>query len=511
MRFGSPDYDGWEARAIDLAQNRNLRRARRGRDRAYGAGVTRDGVWAAYESLINELDAFQGAADADLAALLREELRGSIGRYEELKRRAGALDFVDLLLRARDLLVDHAPGPPGVSVALHASLRRRIPGHGSAAGRNPAASGSGRSCRTRLAPHHPGARQAVSRRRSQAGDLPLPPRRRRDVSRGLRPARIARGEARLPAHELPRDPRDPARRERRVRAADGRRSRNAAGAVRRAVAHTVPNRQVNRRSSSCRCPSRTASGALPATPSRSRCPTAVGAFVHWLVTASGWTVTERTTRDELPIAVPIQPRHICILFRRFVHFGQDVTRRYVEALEARGVPHLLVGGKSFHDREEVETMRAALAAVEWPDDELSVFATLRGALFAIDDESLFLYRHRHKSLPPVPRRGGPGVSADRRGAAPAAPSAQPAQLSAGRRHDHRAAERDTRARRLRAAKRRRAGAGQRAARRRARAAVRGERRHFIPRVRGGRCASRRTAGRRPKRRFSRRAPTACAS
>ena len=80
------------------------------------------------------------------------------------------------------------------------------------------------------------------------------------------------------------------------------------------------------------------------------------------------------------MAVPIQPRHVCILFRRFLHFGADVTRPYVEALEARGVPHLLVGGKSFHDREEVETMRAALAAIEWPDDELSVFATLRGAL-----------------------------------------------------------------------------------------------------------------------------------
>ena len=62
--------------SIDLAQNRNVRRARRGRERAYGAGVTRDGVWAAYESLMNELDAFQRAADCDLAALLHEELRG---------------------------------------------------------------------------------------------------------------------------------------------------------------------------------------------------------------------------------------------------------------------------------------------------------------------------------------------------------------------------------------------------------------------------------------------------
>ena len=48
-----------------------------------------------------------------------------------------------------------------------------------------------------------------------------------------------------------------------------------------------------------------------------------------------------------------------------------------------GLPHLLVGSKSFHQREEVETLRAALAAIEWPDDELSVFATLKGSLFAI--------------------------------------------------------------------------------------------------------------------------------
>ena len=129
-------------------------------------------------------------------------------------------------------------------------------------------------------------------------------------------------------------------------------------------------------------------------------PDGVGAFVHWLVTASGWTVTERTIRDELPIAVPIEPRHVCILFRRFLHFGGDMTRPYVDALEARDVPHLLVGGKSFHDREEVETIRAALAAIEWPDDELSVFATLRGTLFALDDETLLAYHHRYEGFHP---------------------------------------------------------------------------------------------------------------
>ena len=37
-----------------------------------------------------------------------------------------------------------------------------------------------------------------------------------------------------------------------------------------------------------------------------------------------------------------------------------MTRPYVEALEARGIAHLLVGGRSFHNRAEIETLRAAL-------------------------------------------------------------------------------------------------------------------------------------------------------
>jgi ATP-dependent helicase/nuclease subunit A len=74
-----------------------------------------------------------------------------------------------------------------------------------------------------------------------------------------------------------------------------------------------------------------------------------------------------------------------------------MTLPYAKALEARGVDHVLVGGKTFHDREEVETIRAALAAIEWPDDELSVFATLRGSLFAIGDEELLDWKQRFPS------------------------------------------------------------------------------------------------------------------
>src|SRR5207253_7568102 len=96
----------------------------------------------------------------------------------------------------------------------------------------------------------------------------------------------------------------------------------------------------------------------------------------------------------------IEARDIAVLFRRRTQGGLDLTREYARALEARGVAHLLAGSKSFHHREEVETLRAALTAVEWPDDELSAFATLTGSLFAIPDEVLMAWPDYHRRLHP---------------------------------------------------------------------------------------------------------------
>src|SRR5204862_4383168 len=120
-------------------------------------------------------------------------------------------------------------------------------------------------------------------------------------------------------------------------------------------------------------------------------PSAVAAFIDWLCNQSGWKVRNRDSGEW----VPVRPEHVCILFRRFTNFGTDLTQEYVRSLEARGIPHLLVGSKSFHMREEVATVRAALRAIEWPDDELSVFATLRGSLCAVLDDTLLKFRSAH--------------------------------------------------------------------------------------------------------------------
>src|SRR5204863_4365086 len=121
------------------------------------------------------------------------------------------------------------------------------------------------------------------------------------------------------------------------------------------------------------------------------------AWIDWLVNESGWTVTERERPGE---RVPVRSRHVCILFRRFKSFREDVTKPYVAALEARHLHHLLVGGSSFHEREEIEALRNALAAIERPDDELSLFATLRGPFMALSDGALLSWRERAGHLHP---------------------------------------------------------------------------------------------------------------
>ena len=402
-RFDAVDLDGWEARLIDLAQNKSLRRARRGRDRTYGPGVMRDDVWAAYESTLAAIDAFQRSADADLAALLREELSDVIERYERLKQRAGVLDFVDLLLSARNMLVEHA----GVRRAFQERFTRIFVDEFQDTDPLQA------EILLLLASDDPNARDwrtvnPVPGKLFIVGDpkQAIYRFRRADVATYQEVCDLleARGARRAYLHS----------------------SFRATPAIQRAVnAAFAPLMTGDRDTLQARyvdlSPYRDDSDQpavvvlpVPEPYGQRRVagyqieksqPAAVGAFVHWLIAKSGWTVTERTRQDELPVRVPIQPRHVCILFRRFLHFGKDVTRDYVDELEARGVPHLLVGGKSFHDREEVDTMRAALAAVEWPDDQLSVFATLRGALFAIDDETLLEYRHEQKVFHPyrVPR------------------------------------------------------------------------------------------------------------
>jgi ATP-dependent exoDNAse (exonuclease V) beta subunit len=394
-RTGESDHDGWEARLVDLSRDRTLVNVRQGRGASYGTGVARAAVLKALEDLRARLDQFRMDADADLAALLQQELKGAIERYEVLKTRAGALDFLDLLLGARNLVRDNSQ----VRVGFQSRFKRIFVDEFQdtdplqaeilllLASEDPAETdwkavrpvpgrlflvGDPKQSIYRFRRAEVGVYRDVCRRLVDLGAIPVQlntsfrsvPQIQACVNAAFEPV-MTGDEQTLQASYVPLAPH--------------RRDLPDQPAV---VALPVPEPYGRR--------------FVSAASIEKSLPRAVGAFVDWAIHGSGWKVTERS--DEAP--VPVSARHVCLLFRRFISFDTDITRPYVEALEARGIAHVLVGGKAFHEREEVDAIRAALAAIEWPDDELSVFATLRGPFFAIGDEELLEWAHRFGSRTP---------------------------------------------------------------------------------------------------------------
>ncbi len=101
---GYDDFDGWEARLCGLAARaRDLLQAK-GSGAQFSRTVGRQALLDAREHLVAALVAFRDRADADLAALVHADFASCIEGYERRKQKAGALDFLDLLMRARNLV-----------------------------------------------------------------------------------------------------------------------------------------------------------------------------------------------------------------------------------------------------------------------------------------------------------------------------------------------------------------------------------------------------------------------
>ncbi len=411
--FGHRDLDGWEARLVDLVRDRGLSRTRKGSGYKFGPDATRVDVLSARDAFFAGLQQFKRDADADLAACLQQELVGATARYQALKVAAGALDFADLLARARDLIrddgsvrrhlqskftrvfVDEFQDTDPIQAEIVMLLAADNPDETRWEEIAPISGklfivGDPKQAIYRFRGTDVGTYWRVSRQIERRGgqvlQLTKSYRSVPEIQRFINAAfsvEMTADEYTLQAGYVP--------------LSEHRLSETSQPPI---VVLPVPRPYSSYASR----------GFVKASAKaiETSLPDAVGAFIAWIVDEkNGWTVAERQP-DGVEARVPVQPRHVAVLFRRFVNFGEDITRRYTDAIEARGIPHLLVGGKAFHGREEVETMRAALAAIEWPDDELSVFATLKGSLFAIDDEKLLEFRHRFKTFHPfrVPKELG---------------------------------------------------------------------------------------------------------
>ncbi len=93
---------------MDLSRDRALANLKQGRGASYRERrAARPACSSGITDLRARLDQFRMDADADLAALLQQELRGALERYAEMKAKDGALDFLDLLLVARNLVRDN--------------------------------------------------------------------------------------------------------------------------------------------------------------------------------------------------------------------------------------------------------------------------------------------------------------------------------------------------------------------------------------------------------------------
>jgi ATP-dependent exoDNAse (exonuclease V) beta subunit len=356
------------------------------------------------EKLLEQLRYFQREADADLASALRGELWSLVEDYEQTKRQAGMLDFHDLLVMTRNLIRDNRD--------VRAYLQQRYT-HlyvDEFQDTDPLqaeillllAAGDSAASDWRCVNPKPGKLFVVGDPKQSIYKF-----RRADVVlyESVRQQLAAHGVATVYLT----------------------RSYRAVGPIQELVnAAFEPHMQGEPESGQARyapleehAPAIAGQPAVVALPaprpygrrniskeSINAClPEAVVAFTEWLVRESGWKVRDPEQPGHL---TPVSLRHVCLLFRRMTNFGRDVAREYAKHFEARGLPHLLVGSKSFHRREEVETVRMALTAIEWPDDELAVFATLKGALFALTDAELFVYRSEVGRLHPFrPATGNP--------------------------------------------------------------------------------------------------------
>jgi ATP-dependent helicase/nuclease subunit A len=372
---GRLDLDIAESEILRLP--RDLRWLRPGFGK-YSDTTAREAVFASWEQLKAAIEEFGQQADADLAAQLRDELWEVVGLYQEAKQRAGQLDFMDLLLYARNLLrhdraraelqqvyrrifVDEFQDTDPLQAEILLLLTADDPAQRDWRKARPA----------------PGKLYVVGDPKQSIYRF------RRADARLFR--RVCRDlvEAGVGSNELTRSTRS---------------TTTIQGFVNAAFERTIPN-YLALQGGVEQPPDQPGIVALPmpypygtrnlSNPKIVECsPNAVAAFIEWLCRESGWKV-----RDGKGQWIGVQPEHVCILFRRFTNFGTDLTQEYVRALEARGIAHLLVGSKSFHLREEVGTIRAALRAIEWPDDELSVYAVLRGSLYAILDDTLLRFRN----------------------------------------------------------------------------------------------------------------------
>lgn len=389
-------WDAIEARLLQMGRLMKAS-ARVGRGE-YSMQVSREQVRDLREVMLGALGQFQERANAELAYLLHEELKSAVALYEDLKRRQGSLDFLDLLIKTRDLVRDNLAVRRFLQARythlfvdefqdtdpIQAELLLLLCA-------DDADEQQWREVRVRPGKFFAVGDPKQSIYKFRQADVALYQEVRKMLEgRGVSVLRLThsfRANVNLQAavnhafrgsmkQELGEGHCDYDDLEGSEGPIDGQPSVIALPLTRTKFFNDKPTK----------------------TSVQNELPISIVAWLRWLLQESGWKVRDPRAPQQL---VPVEPGHVCLLFRKTVDYQTDMLAPYVELLEEAGIPYVSLNVKDSLRREETLAIRTALEAVEWPDDELAVYSALRGPLFGIADDVLFEFAQTIGRLHPL--------------------------------------------------------------------------------------------------------------
>ena len=112
---------------------------------------------------------------------------------------------------------------------------------------------------------------------------------------------------------------------------------------------------------------------------------AIAATVRAVVGSEDWKIGD----ERVPGAAPQTIRHadVCVLVDT-----RTAMTIYTDVLAAAGVPYVLDGGKEFFQRQEIRDLAAILRVIDDPSDQVSLVAALKAEAFACSDVELLRFR-----------------------------------------------------------------------------------------------------------------------
>ncbi|NJK89217.1 MAG: UvrD-helicase domain-containing protein [Myxococcales bacterium] len=363
-----------------------------------------------WNDLLGELWEFRGLSDDSLAPAVRERLNAAVARYERLKRKAGCLDFTDLLSSVRSLL-ERRP-----DVRVEEAKRLDLIAVDELQDLEPSQAeillllSSTSEERHTWRDVRPECRKAVLVETAQA-------------IYGFRRGRPPLSSERLRAHLCDRGV------ERLDLTVSHRAVADLQAMIREVLVPELHSQDDELPQSRGQAPLTGGPPSIAGQPAvvviaedlerPTDDPTSGGpeaqkrgnllataGFIDWLIRRSGFRV-----RDGDAIR-PVAARDIAVLFRKMTFTsGTDLVKVLADELEGRNLPFTQVGKMSIGGRDDVEALRAVLRAIEWPDEELFVYAALAGPIFAHPDHVLDRYRRMVGRLSPLAREERPNDEA----------------------------------------------------------------------------------------------------